>query len=100
MQNSLKLTAEIEKKHIKEVIMVDIPSTWDFTKCGRHRKTSHIKSHGTADIEITGTQESLGKVSPWTVQHQGCGEKGLVVRVSEGFFAPTEDVLEHHRKGI
>ena len=54
----------------------------------------------TADIEISGTEESLGNISPWTVQHLGCGEKGLVVKISEGFFAPTEDVLLHHRKGM
>ena len=100
MQNSLKLTAEIEGKLIKEVVTIDIPKTWDFTKCGRQRKTSHTNSLGAVDIEITGKEKSFGSNSPWTVQHQGCGEKGFVVKISEGFFALTEDVLEHHRKGI
>jgi hypothetical protein len=100
MQNSLKLTAEIEHNLVKEVVTIDIPEAWDFTQCGRHRQTSHTKSIVEADIEITGKEESFGNINPWTVQHQGCGEEGFVVRISEEFFAPTEDVLEHHRKGI
>ena len=100
MQNSLKLTAEIEGKLIKEIVTIDIPKTWDFTKCGRHRITSHTKSFAAADIEISGKEQSLGNISPWTVQHQGCGEKGLVVRIYEGFFATIENVLEHDRKII
>ena len=100
MQNSLKLTAETEGKLIKKLITIDIPKTWDFTKCGRHRKTSHTNTLAAADIEITGKEESFSDINPWTVQHQGCGKKGFVVKISEGFFAHTEDVLEHHRKGI
>ena len=53
-----------------------------------------------ADIEITGQEESFGSNGPWVVQHKGCGEKGFVVRVSEEFFTPVKDVLDHHRKGI
>jgi len=99
MRNALQLSADVERKTTKQVVRVDIPEKWDFTKCGRNRKTSFTKSMAGADIEITGQEESFGSNGPWVVQHKGCGEKGFVVRVSEDFFTPVKDVLDHHRKG-
>ena len=100
MRNALQLSGEIEhKKSVNQVVTINVPKTWDFTQCGRNRKTSYRKSLSAADIEIRGEQQNSGSNRPWTLQHLGCGKRGLAVSIPEGFFTPTEDVLEHHRKG-
>ena len=100
MVNTLQLAHEVDqKKTMNQMITISIPKTWDFTKCGTQRKTTYRKSLLSADIEIRGEQQSLdSNIRPWSVQHQGCGEKCLAVKVPEQFFIET-DMLEHHRKG-
>ena len=98
MRNAI-LSADMEKKKMKQVFTVNIPKTRDFTQCGWHRKMSYTKSLAPADIEITGQHNSFGNSGLWTVQHQGCRRSGLVLKIPEGFFEHADDVLKHHMKG-
>ena len=52
------------------------------------------------DLEIIDEEDDEKDVgSAWCLQHQGCGQKGLVVRATNSFFSPTKDIMDHHRKG-
>ena len=55
-----------------------------------------MKSLKAADIEIGGRVTTM---RPWTVQHQGCGEKGVTVRISEEFFYNNNDNFDSKLKG-
>ena len=96
MSESVKLSADVDGKLVEENIAVNIPKTWDFTNAEKTEKTSFMKSLKAADIEIGGEVTTM---RPWTVQHQGCGEKGVTVRISEEFFYNNNDNFDSKLKG-
>ena len=51
------------------------------------------------DLEILPSENRQGAGQVWTLQHLGCGERGLRVRATHDFFQHTDNILEHHRKG-
>ena len=96
MSESVKLSADVDGKLVEESIAVNIPKTWDFTNAEKTEKISFMKSLKAADIEIGGRVTTM---RPWTVQHQGCGEKGVTVRISEEFFYNNNDNFDSKLKG-
>ena len=58
----------------------------------------------TPDMEITeddsDDEDKDGEGTVWTLQHQECGARGLVVRASWNFFLTSSDIMNHHKKGI
>ena len=73
--------------------------SWEVEQCNRARKVN-IPAVFNPDLEIMDDEDDEEEAgSAWCLQHQGCGQKGLVVRATNSFFSPTKDIMEHHRKG-
>ena len=51
-------------------------------------------------MPIVSSCHGLGEGAVWTVQHQGCGQRGLVLRAEMDFFSGgQDDIMTHHKKG-
>ena len=73
--------------------------SWEVEQCNRARKVN-IPAVFNPDLEIIDDEDDEDEAGGvWCLQHQGCGQKGLVVRATNSFFSPTKDIMEHHRKG-
>ena len=56
-----------------------------------------MKSLRPADIEIAG---KVSAIRPWSVQHKGCGERGVAVRIAENFFSSNDENFDSKIKGM
>ena len=86
-------------------VLVSLPSSWSSEACGRPRTRARPPAF-TPDLEVVPSQGESGEATVWTINHQGCGERGLVVRASQDFFTGSEDMMSHsedmmthHKKG-
>ena len=82
MQRSLKLSSDADKNLQDYNIVVQIPKTWDFTRCGHRKNVRMSKQMNQADIQVT---QGDGGGGPKVLHHQGCGRKGLLVSIPEDF---------------
>ena len=96
----------------RTVIRVSLPSSWrQETGCGvgledsskdsskdrskASSKTSLLKASLLPEFRLL--LSSSPKVS--TLQHLGCGLPGLEVTLPVNLFTPSQDIMDHHRRG-
>ena len=78
---------------------MSLPPTWADEQCNRRKKVS-IPAVFHTDLEIIEDEDDeAGDGSVWTLQHQGCGQQGMVITATNNFFSPSNNIMEHHRKG-
>ena len=88
-------------RSISTRVQIQFPTQWNEVKCARVR-TQNMPASFTPDLAITDNDDNDddGEGSVWTLQHQECGARGLVVRANWNFFlTSSSDIMNHHKKG-
>ena len=85
----------------RTVIRVSLPSSWrGEAGCGDgledSSKDSLLKASLLPESRLL-LSSSSPKVS--TLQHLGCGLPGLEVTLPVNLFTPSQDIMDHHRRG-
>ena len=79
-------------------VLVSLPVSWSSEACERQRTRARPPAFS-PDLEVVQSSQGGEGGEVWTINHQGCGQRGLRVRADQEFFRSSEDVMAHHKKG-